>query len=304
MGDQIQERFSSTAAPLWALLRRPLLAAFVVAIILFVAAFYIPAKWVSAVSWQLYLDRLSPLFAQPVAWNGRILLGGVTALFVSLITLFIILFAALLKSSRGAAGTAFVAAAQTAAGEEKQNICRDDIADSAVSDDCVPEVAAGEIEMDFVPADDLPARNKQDIHPDDAPRAPIRAIRDLPPGGLGPPKEASVALHPGGEPVLVLADLASKGRIAPGEEPWLQAVEPTGPARPDRSDISLSAMVARLEAGFLRRRANSAPAAIVAVPVPDAETPPPGRTVADHRVDLALEAALGTLHRMNLRAVG
>lgn len=290
MDEQTQDRSSSTAASLWAVLRRPLLAALLAAAALFLAAFYVPAKWMSAISWQLYLDRLSPMFNQPVGWDGRVLLGGIFALAAFAITLFI----ALLIPSR--------AAEHAAAADQDRSFS---FPDSAISDELMPPIAAHMFEPEREQAEALPARNKLDRHPDDAPRAPISAVRDLPAGGLGPAGDAGVSSPAAisGDPVLVLADLAPEGRTAAGEEPWLQAVEPSGPASPDRSDISLSAMVARLETGFLRRRTVPPAAATIAVPVPDITTPPP-RTVADHSVDLALEAALGTLHRMNLRAVG
>jgi hypothetical protein len=147
-----------------------------------------------------------------------------------------------------------------------------------------------------------PRRRRADLHPDDLPRPPIRAGRDLPAEGLFPTAPAPEAdpEADGDDDELVLADLAPVEDMAPGEEPWLQpAAIDAGPVLPDPADNSLGAMVARLEAGIARRNRQQA-AAPPAVPAPGT---PVGEEQAEE-IDFALEAALGTLQRMNRHATG
>jgi hypothetical protein len=141
------------------------------------------------------------------------------------------------------------------------------------------------------------------MHPDDAPRPPIRAGRDLPVGGLGPlvtpvadeAEDLDLPLTDVAEEEdeLVLADLAPIDYADDdADAPWLQPAEIARPAMPERLDNSLGAMVARFEAGLAQRRQAAALAPATAANE-DIEQP-----------DFALEAALGTLQRMTRRAVG
>jgi hypothetical protein len=97
------------------------------------------------------------------------------------------------------------------------------------------------------------------------------------------------------EDELMLADVAP-AEPAPGDEPWLQPAEIAAPAIPDPADQSLGAMVARFEAGLARRR-DARPE-----PLPSASTAANEDDMAN--IDFALEAALGTLQRLNRQAVG
>ena len=103
---------------------------------------------------------------------------------------------------------------------------------------------------------------------------------------------------------LMLADLAPAEPAPTGDEPWLQPAEmatASAAVTPEPVDNSLSALVARLEAGLARRReAEPVAAAPAAVAVPDAPITAPNVT----QVDFALEAALGTLQRMTRHAAG
>ncbi len=123
-------------------------------------------------------------------------------------------------------------------------------------------------------------RRSADVHPDAPPVAPINALRDLPAAGLGP-VPLDMPANDGGAPEtdadvgdepLELAEFAAEPEVT--EEADLLEL----------ADASLGAMVARLEAGLERQRFR-----------PD-DTPP--------AIDLALEAALSTLARMNKAAVG
>jgi len=157
-------------------------------------------------------------------------------------------------------------------------------------------------------AEAAPRRRRADLHPDDPPRPPIRAGRDLPAEGLFPSAPAredgpDVPVDADADELvdeLVLADLAPVEDMAAGEEPWLQpATADAGPVLPDPADNSLGAMVARLEAGLVRRKEPQA-AATPAIPTPGA----PAAAEQPEEIDFALEAALGTLQRMNRHANG
>ena len=143
----------------------------------------------------------------------------------------------------------------------------------------------------------MPVRRRADLHPDDLPRAPIRAGRDLPAEGLVPSASAAVDA-PRGDDELILADLAPVEVEEPGTEPWLQPAELARPVMPDPADNSLGAMVARFEAGLSRRRPVHA--AAPAIPTPEGGAADEG----EGEIDFALEAALGTLQRMNRQANG
>ncbi|PZQ23631.1 MAG: hypothetical protein DI569_04120 [Sphingopyxis macrogoltabida] len=290
----------NTPRPAWqkwlAALRPALPAVIGAAALSFLFAAVIPMAWIAGISWNLYLDRLSDLFVPPVGNAARLVLAVGMAAIAALLAGFIALLIARPEES--------------GLGALRRRIRR-----------AVPEDAD----------DDALPRRRADLHPDDLPRPPIRAGRDLPVEGLGPvvplastwvpdepspPADMAIAVQPddgdgaaeasieaadhgtdmGGEDELILADLAPEESVA-GEEPWLQPVEYGGPARPDPADASLGAMVARFEAGLSRRREWRA--ATATVPVPGA-TPADGE--GDGEIDFALEAALGTLQRMNRNA--
>lgn len=246
----------------------------------FLFAAVMPLSWVAGIGWNLYLDRLSDFFAPPIGNAGRLALAlgmaAVAAVFAGLI--------ALLIAKPEAAGLSslrrrFRPSAEEASANDGEEI--------------------------------VTRRRRVDLHPDDAPRPPIRAGRDLPAGGLGPLNgnrvDEPVASDPwlskrdaGEEDELVLADLAPDYAITAGDEPWLQPAEMTGLAIPNPADNSLGAMVARFEAGLARRRqAPGAQAATAAAPVPEGAAPD-----SEPEVDFALEAALSTLQRMTRQSAG
>lgn len=238
----------------------------------FLFAAVMPFSWVAGISWNLYLDRLSDFFVAPIGNGGRLAL----ALGMSAVAAVIAGLVALLIAKPEAAGLSSL-----------RNRFRRVSAD------------AGDDEPVIV-------RRRVDLHPDDPPRPPIRAGRDLPAGGL----DGSAIVEAGapglwlGEPEaddaageLVLADLAPEEEFD-GDAPWLQPAEMTAPLMPDPADKSLGAMVARFEAGLTRRQ-QTTPASTAAIPVPG------GAGVVDEpEVDFALEAALGTLQRMTRQSVG
>lgn len=282
--DDMDETSENSGRAIWTVLLRvlrPALPAVIgAAALTFLFAAVMPMSWVAGISWNLYLDRLSDFFMPPIGNAGRLALAlgmsAVAAVFAGLV--------ALLIARPEAAGLTSlrrrVRPPANTAGEDGDG--------EAV----------------------LTRRRRVDLHPDDAPRPPIRAGRDLPAGGLGPLNgnrvEEAVMSDPWpGEPdadeadELVLADLAPEDAVA-GEEPWLQPAEMTGPAVPDPADNSLGAMVARFEAGLARRRhAPDVAAATTAIPVPEGAGPK-----GEPEVDFALEAALGTLQRMTRQSVG
>ena len=127
---------------------------------------------------------------------------------------------------------------------------------------------------------------RADDHPDAPPVAPLNALRDLPPEGLVPDAAAPPLSAP---PLLAvfeseLLELAITDSVAPAEP------------LPDPADMSLGAMVARFEAGLERRRGRSA-GMMTANPANEDQD-------EDPVIDVALEAALSTLRRMNQSAVG
>ena len=285
--DEISDNHGKAVAT--ALLRalRPAMPAVIgAAALTFLFAALMPFSWVAGIGWNLYLDRLSDFFVPPVGNAARLVLAfgmaGVAAVIAGLI--------ALLIAQPDAAGLSAL------------------------------RRRFGRTADDDVDADDgetLTRRRRVDLHPDDPPRPPIRAGRDLPAGGLGP-LTAPAADEPGeldlwlGEAdehdadELVLADLAplvTSEAVETGDEPWLQPAEMTAlatpaTATPEPADNSLGAMVARFEAGLARRRQN-----------PDASSAPPGAddgrgSEPEPEVDLALEAALSTLQRMTRQSVG
>lgn len=285
MDDDSDKMWREGAYALARVLRPAVPAVIGAAALTFLFAAVMPFAWIAAISWNLYLDRLSALFEPPVGNGGRLALAlgmaAVAAIIAALVALALARPEALgLRKARG---------------------------------DADPEGA--------------PRRRRADVHPDDPPRPPLRAGRDLPPQGLGPvaapapagpavraeargeadmtfePAAAETAAHEeSGEDELMLADFAL-AEPAPGEEPWLQPAEMTAAAPapsvqliPDPADQSLGAMVARFEAGLARRRQ--------ALHAPRSEVSPAENEDEQGGIDFALEAALGTLQRLNRQAVG
>lgn len=309
MNDKSDNRRMATPLRLLRGLRPALPAVIGAAALTFLFVAIIPMAWIGAISWNLYLDRLSDLFVPPVGNSARLALAlgmaGVAALIAA--------FVALLLARPEETGLAAV----------RRHFGR------------------GRSRGD---GEQTPPRRRADRHPDDPLRPPINAARDLPPEGLGPlvPSfdkptvaaadteggDAPLELHvpAGDEEELLLADIAVDTPEAPaapvsapeaedigGEDaPWLQPAQRSGPARPDPADHSLGAMVARLEAGLSRRRTapldapasamTERPAAGAATATSAAAFPP--AEAEEGEIDFALEAALGTLERMNRRAVG
>ena len=275
--------------PMWkTLLRslRPAMPAVIgAAALTFLFAAVMPFSWVAGISWNLYLDRLSDLFVQPIGNGGRLALALGMAAIAALIAGIVALLVAKPEE------TGFSALRRHKRRRDERE---------AAYDDALP-------------------RRRADLHPDDPPRPPIRAGRDLPAEGLGPlimplaneayddvdiafADPATDEYDYGDE--LMLADLAPAEPAPTGDEPWLQPAEmatASAAVTPEPVDNSLSALVARLEAGLARRReAEPVAAAPAAIAVPDAPITAPNVT----QVDFALEAALGTLQRMTRHAAG
>jgi len=261
----------------------------------FLFAAVMPLGWVAGISWNLYLDRLSDLFLMPIGNGGRLALAfGMAAIAAAVAGII-----ALMIAQPEASGVASL----------RRRMRRKSESD--------------------VDAEELLPRRRLDLHPDDPPRPPIRAGRDLPAEGLGPVSGYAVPIdandemdfapplaEPAGEEAeiadrapedddeLMLAELApGPARPEPtGDEPWLQPAELAGPAMPDPADKSLGAMVARFEAGLSRRR--NATGDDAAVPGRAGSGAPVASPEAEPEVDFALEAALSTLQRMTRHAVG
>lgn len=282
MDETSENSGKAVLATLLRVLRPAMPAVIGAAALTFLFAAVMPLSWVAGISWNLYLDRLSDLFVPPVGNGGRLALAlgmaAVAAAFAGLV--------ALLIAKPEAAGLSSLRSRFRAA--------------PAVVEEDGEEI--------------LTRRRRVDLHPDDAPRPPIRAGRDLPAGGLGPLTEYPayesaydnveadpwLAAPREDEPdELVLADLAPDDAVETGDEPWLQPAEMAGQAMPDPADNSLGAMVARLEAGLARRRVPIAQAATAAIPVPQDAV-----AGGEAGVDFALEAALSTLQRMTRQSAG
>lgn len=275
MDETSENRAKAIATALLRALQPAIPAVIGAAALTFLFAAVMPFSWVAGISWNLYLDRLSDLFVQPIGNGGRLAL----ALGMSAIAAVIAGFVAVLIAKPEAAGLSSLR-------ERFRRTSQD------VESDDSEEI--------------LTRRRRVDLHPDDPPRPPIRAGRDLPAGGLDGSAIAE-PVTPGlwlGEAEvdevdeLVLADLAPEEEFD-GDAPWLQPAEMTAPPPlPDPADKSLDAMVARFEAGLARRR-QAAPVSTAAIPTSDAVEPE-----SEPEVDFALEAALSTLQRMTRQSVG
>jgi len=274
MNESSEYRTANKGAVLLRALRPALPAIIGAAALTFLFAALMPMAWVAAISWNLYLDRLAELFVPPVGNGARLALAlglsAVAALIAGLVALLIERPGALRRRSR-----------DTDAGDNN-----------------------------------AATRRRSDFHPDDAPRPPLRAGRELPAGGLGPlPEiawaEASVEQEADGEAMPSAAREAELAAVdaepafdAMADAPWLQPAElPNAYDVPDAADKSLGAMVARLEVGLARRRDRHG-----AVPPDPQREIAMGTRPADNdlvgEVDVALEAVLGTLSRMNRHALG
>lgn len=248
----------------------------------FLFAAVMPMAWVRGLAWNLYLDRLSPLFVPPVGDAGRLALAIAMALVAGLLAVLIAL-AATTPEARG-------------------------------NDDA-----------------DALQRRRADRHPDDAPRPPIRATRDLPAEGLGPMLGREMAETDDGASAEIARDVGANPGVeaSEGDADWLELTpvaqaddgEPlvlgdlappeddlsesamAAPADPealetDENAASLAAMVARFETGMERRRQIRDGRTSQSVPTDAAneDDEPP--------IDFALEAALSTLQRMSRSALG
>lgn len=272
MDETSENRTKVIASGLWRALQPAIPAVIGAAALTFLFAAVMPFSWVAGISWNLYLDRLSDFFVPPIGNAGRLAL----ALGMSSVAAVIAGLVALLIARPDAAGLSSL---------------RDRIRRRA--------------SVDVDDGEPVLTRRRVDLHPDDPPRPPIRAGRDLPPGGLDAVGTSVVAefreadFHLDDADELVLADLAPEENFD-GNEPWLQPAEISRPVMPDAADKSLGAMVARLEAGLARRhQAPGVQTATTAIPIPEDVV-----ADAEPEMDLALEAALSTLHRMTRQSVG
>ncbi len=273
MEEASENRVKAVATALLRALQPAIPAVIGAAALTFLFAALMPFSWVAAISWNLYLDRLSDLFVPPIGNGGRLAL----ALGMSAVAAAIAGLVALLIARPEAAGLTSL-----------RNLFR-----------------RGSEEA----GDDEPVltRRRVDLHPDDPPRPPIRAGRDLPAGGLDAVGATSVYEPAGFDPWLGGAAVEAEdelmlAELAPGEDfgedaPWLQPAEMTSSSpSPDPADKSLGAMVARFEAGLARRRQDA---------IAKAAIPAAGAATEDEpEVDFALEAALSTLQRMTRQSVG
>ncbi|NJS14541.1 MAG: hypothetical protein HC788_07955 [Sphingopyxis sp.] len=224
------------------------------------AAFLIPMSWVSVICWQLYLDKIHPVFAEPLGNATRLALGlgfGILAMLVAT------LIALLLATPE----------ARALWSKRKR-------ADAAMWDEFAPTATPS-----------FARRRRADEHPDAPPVTPINALRDLPPEGLVPTGTVRGEPLDLADPVVDDVPMVTE---AGAEAVHVAEVEPVmAAALPDPDDMSLGAMVARFEAGLERRRSGAA--VHPASPANEDDLP---------HLDLALEAALSTLQRMNKSAVG
>lgn len=215
-------------------------------------ALLMPMAWLSAICWNLYLDKLHPIFVEPLGQAARIGVG------IGLGVIAMLLAAAVVLALATPAGQAWLA-------RFRRPVRADDFTEFAGAD---------EAPISF------PRRRSADVHPDAPPVAPINALRDLPAAGLGPVRAIDAANDAASHVIVAATDAADEDMLELADFIDAEAAAAAG----GNEDMSLGAMVARLEAGLARQRSDGG------------EAPPP--------VDLALEAALSTLARMNQRAVG
>lgn len=228
-------------------------------------ALLMPMAWLSAICWNLYLDKLHPIFIEPLGGAARIGVGlglGVIAMLAA---------AAVVLALATPTGQAWLA---RFGGQAPAN----DFSEFADVDEATPSFAR---------------RRSADIHPDAPPVTPINALRDLPAAGLGPVAVEAPANDHTAVDVDALGEQADDDSLElfeiAADIEMVEAVEPiAAEVAPAPVDNSLGAMVARLEAGLERQRLDTTDNGDTASPA----------------VDLALEAALSTLARMNKVAVG
>lgn len=330
----------SSAAKIWGALRPILPWALGLALLLMLAGLYAPQRFMSWLSWQLYFDRLSPSFHPPLGFEGRAILSLGASAIVFLLSLSVGLL--LPKGAKritaakaqdapswGFSGADNSILDETSAPRQHFGSFLDDpipqrnLADAHPDDAPRPPLRAGS----ELPAGGLgpmkrpaPVGHGLQASTAEAIGALDPAVFELPESAQQAEKSADFAndaadvaqsetqpatqpsaATPAPQPSIAEAKPEADPIIA-GQEPWLQAGQPLSPSKLAAKDLSLSAMVARLEAGLSsRRRAIEPPMAPPAIPVPDVAS---ASSVEDHKVDVALEAALGTLKRMNMRAVG
>src|SRR5690606_28634620 len=159
MEEASENRIKAAATGLLRALQPAIPAVIGAAALTFLFAALMPFSWVAAISWNLYLDRLSDLFVPPIGNGGRLAL----ALGMSAVAAVIAGLVALLIARPEAAGLSSLRNPFRRASEE-------------ADDDDEPVLT----------------RRRVDLHPDDPPRPPIRAGRDLPAGGLGAVGSTSV----------------------------------------------------------------------------------------------------------------
>ena len=154
MDDEQEKSGHETLAALWRGVRPAVPAVIGAGALTFLFAAVMPLAWVAGISWNLYLDRLSDFFLPPVGNAGRLALAvgmaTIAALFAGLVALLI----------------------------AKPSVRGNDLLNRRVSTRAKRQAKAE--------AEAALPRRRADMHPDDAPRPPIRAGRDLPVGGLGP----------------------------------------------------------------------------------------------------------------------
>lgn len=300
--DKVSHRKARAAA--WMRALRPAMPAVIgAAALTFLFAAVMPMAWVFGIGWNLYLDRLSDLFVPPVGNGARLAL----ALGMALVAALVAAFVALLIAEPEASGLA-------ALGRRLRR--RQEAVD-----------------------DDIPVRRRADLHPDDLPRAPLRAGRDLPEQGLGPvdaAPEVAADYLPEYEPeALAGADVVEDADAVEIVEAAVAAyTPPAADAAPDEEDELILADLAPVEVEtpgdepWLQPAKVTGPAmpdpadkslgamvarfeaglarrretrtATAAVPVPDVAA----NEDADEEIDFALEAALSTLHRLNRGTTG
>lgn len=300
--DKVSHRKARAAA--WMRALRPAMPAVIgAAALTFLFAAVMPMAWVFGIGWNLYLDRLSDLFVPPVGNGARLAL----ALGMALVAALVAAFVALLIAEPEASGLA-------ALGRRLRR--RQEAVD-----------------------DDIPVRRRADLHPDDLPRAPLRAGRDLPEQGLGPvdaAPEVAADYLPEYEPdALAGADVVEDAdAVEIVEAAAAPYTPPAADAAPDEEDELILADLAPVEVEtpgdelWLQPAKIAGPAmpdpadkslgamvarfeaglarrretrtATAAVPVPDVAA----NEDADEEIDFALEAALSTLHRLNRGTTG